>query len=312
MTECERIVKDGILPKTYFDEEIQDGFLVEEFRKKMWAVELDLLIEFDRVCKKYNLRYFLFFGTLLGAVRHKGFIPWDDDIDVIMPRQDYEKLICLKDEFKNPYFLQNSKSDKDFLYVHSRLRNSNTTSIQRAFAYRDFNHGCFIDILYYDKVFNDDRGQKLYDDLLELTIKASTFMKLSNQAPNKKDEQRIRNYDGEAPDLLFNRIQNLSKIYNNKQTDYVLTTAAIVYGFKKSCFNVADFDDIVLMEFENYKFPVPKGYKRILTTIYGDYMSFPPEVNRGIWHGSVWYDPDKSYLEVKKSIEYKDWLLKDY
>lgn len=92
MTECERIIKDGILPKSFFLPETICDFHVDEKRKKMWAIGIDMLVKFDEVCRKHELRYSLAFGSLLGVVRHKGFIPWDDDIDVVMPREDYEKL----------------------------------------------------------------------------------------------------------------------------------------------------------------------------------------------------------------------------
>ena len=92
MTECERIIASGILPEEFLREEIRCDYLVTEKYKKVWAVEIDLLLELDRVCRKHGLKYFLMYGTLLGAVRHGGFVPWDDDLDVIMLRGDYEKL----------------------------------------------------------------------------------------------------------------------------------------------------------------------------------------------------------------------------
>ena len=92
MTECERIIKEGILPETFIKPETICDFYVDEMRKKIWAIEIDLYLELEKVCKKHNLRFYAIGGSILGAVRHNGFIPWDDDMDVCMPREDYEKL----------------------------------------------------------------------------------------------------------------------------------------------------------------------------------------------------------------------------
>lgn len=91
----------------FLKEENRDGYIVSPLMKKVWSVELDLLSELDRVCKKYDIKYYAAFGTLLGAVRNKGFIPWDDDIDVCMLRDDYARLKeVAKDEFSGKYYYQ--------------------------------------------------------------------------------------------------------------------------------------------------------------------------------------------------------------
>ena len=110
---------------SFFREEIRNGFLVTEKMKRIWYTEISLLQELDRVCKKYGLRYFAEYGTLLGAVRHNGFIPWDDDIDVAMLRDDYEKLKKVAaEEFKAPYFFQDSYTDS-MIWAFSKLRDRN-------------------------------------------------------------------------------------------------------------------------------------------------------------------------------------------
>ena len=96
------------IDETFFLPEERNGYMVSSEMKKVWAVELDLLNEFARVCDKYRLKWFAHAGTMLGAVRHHGFIPWDDDIDVVMPREDYERLCSIgSSEFSRPYFFQN-------------------------------------------------------------------------------------------------------------------------------------------------------------------------------------------------------------
>ena len=116
--------------------------------KAIGAVELDLLAEFDRVCKRLSLKYTIAYGTLLGAVRHKGFIPWNNDVDVLMLRKDYEILCAHADEFKHPYFLQNEEFDPGSGRGHGQLRNSSTTGILKSDmlngeARYSFNQGIF-------------------------------------------------------------------------------------------------------------------------------------------------------------------------
>ena len=127
----------------YLPEE-RDGYLVSSEMKKVWAVELDLLNEFSKVCSEHKLKWFAHAGTMLGAARHHGFIPWDDDIDVVMPRNDYERLCEIgKRAFASPYFFQNEDTDKYHARNFSRLRNSETTAIfeyefQFCFPYKGF------------------------------------------------------------------------------------------------------------------------------------------------------------------------------
>ena len=108
--------------------------------------QLEILKEFIRICKDNNLQYYLVGGTCLGAVRHKGFIPWDDDIDVAMPRDDYDKFITLQDQMKKPYFIQTYKSDKNYIYNFAKVRDSSTTFVENFFACSQMNHGVWIDV----------------------------------------------------------------------------------------------------------------------------------------------------------------------
>ena len=129
------------MPELFFREETRCDFLITEERKNILAISLDLFFEFEKVCKKHNLKYYLFYGSLLGAVRHHGFIPWDDDFDVAMPRKDYEELLRLYDEFSFPYFLQSPLSDGKCFFSYATLRNSNTSKVSKKLCYNGHNEG---------------------------------------------------------------------------------------------------------------------------------------------------------------------------
>ncbi len=170
------------LDNDFLKEEERCGFTVSAEMKKVWAVQLDLLERFQEVCRRHELRYFASGGTLLGAIRHKGYIPWDDDIDIMMMREDYEKLLAIApQEFTAPYFFQTVWNDKQYSRGHAQLRNSNTTAILAdEKGYYPFNHGVFIDIFPTDAVPDDESARqkqqkaiRLWETLLNVTVRYS-------------------------------------------------------------------------------------------------------------------------------------------
>lgn len=302
MTECERIIEQGILPESFFVEEERCGFLVTREMKKIWAIALDQLLKFDAVCKKYNLKYFLSYGSLLGAIRHKGFIPWDDDMDVLMLREDYDKLLTLGKEFQYPYFLQTPYSDPGYYFSYAKMRNSNTTCITTQFRFQKINWGQNFDIFPLDN-FKLDGGHEFYRKIALLGTDLSNYMRSSNPNPTSEEEKkRIQSYSGRNPMEIYDEIQKMGQIYNDEDTDYVAVTTAYLYGFEKGVFKKEDFLEAKEVPFECITSYVPNGYDRILKTAYGDYMQYPPIEKRGVWHSNIIYNPDISYLEEQKKI----------
>ena len=131
----------------FYKEEIRCGWRVDEKTKRIWAVQLEMLDEVERICKKYGLKYFADSGTLIGAVRHQGYIPWDDDIDLAMLREDYETFLKVAPgELKEHLVLQTPYREKNYLRAHAQLRNSRTTGCSREDRKAGYNCGIFIDI----------------------------------------------------------------------------------------------------------------------------------------------------------------------
>ena len=173
------------LPKNFLEEEIRCGYKISSEMKKVWAVQIDLLEQVKKICKNHGLKYFADSGTLIGAIRHKGYIPWDDDIDLVMMRNDYNKFMeYAKTELEFPYFLQTVYTDKDIMRAHAQLRNSKTTGYMPYEKNRPYNKGIFIDIFPLDVIPEDPRLKKFS---LKIKFKWKLLNNLVNYKYNKKN-----------------------------------------------------------------------------------------------------------------------------
>ena len=296
MTECERLIENGTFSPDFFKEEVRCDFLVTAERKKIWAIELDLILQLDRVCAKHNLRYYLIEGSLLGAVRHHGIIPWDDDMDVIMPRQDYETLKTLRHEFSYPYFLQFPGSDNGYFFSFAKLRNSQTTAIGIPFRYEKFNQGIGIDIFILDSM-DVNKGEAEYAKISTLISQNSAYMRQSNPHPSKEDLKRIVAAGTVNPIANLREINRIATSHDNEMSEYVGLSTCTIYPFKRHTWHRKDFASSVQIEVEGFKFHIPVGWDSVLQTTYGNYMTLPPVEERGRWHGTTEFHPDEPYTK---------------
>ncbi len=275
----------------FFKEELRSNYLVSTPMKKVWSVELDLLQNLLTVCDKYNLKIYASGGTMLGAVRHQGFIPWDDDIDMMMMREDYEKLCAIAPkEFESPYFFQTEDSDPGSLRGHAQLRNSDTTAIleiERGRKYT-FNQGIFIDIFPLDSVV--DNKVLFYIQYFQ----ALFFRKLSTAYGILIERKNIFRQERVPPNVFFKKFISVCKKYNYMTDTKMVSTLSFIFNKKTHQKFRSDFEEIVLLPFENVTIPIVKNYELALVQEYGNWKEFKPDTSN---HQKIFFDPEKSYVE---------------
>lgn len=288
---------------SFYKEEIRSGFLVTEKRKKIWAVELQMLEKFDEICQKHDLTYYAHYGTLLGAVRHQGFIPWDDDIDVIMFRDDYEKFQEIAPtEFKEPYFYQNTYTDR-VMWPLSKIRDSRTTAVEPHFCTMGstFHQGIFIDIFPFDSV--DDGINKQFTTMRQiqsLLWVAMTQPEIVIKA--LEDGQQLYLGTDFLVDYLQKNIQDKFKIFEAFNLSCFGQTQKVNYLIHEICSgNISYksvekdwFQNTIYLPFEHLRIPVPAEYDKILTQCYGNYHQF---VRGKSAHEDIVLEPDISYRD---------------
>lgn len=251
--------------------------------------ELSVLKKLDEICRAQNLKYFLFYGTLLGAVRHQGFIPWDDDVDVAMPREDYEKLLrYLFDHAREllPYKAMSHRNNKDYIYPICRFCDTRYHVDYQGAA--EYGLGLFVDIYPFDGYGNTEREKAaLYRKnwlLNRLAFQAGmkSFQKSGTagwRTPIKFLIYRYAKLLG-CPRLLekMDRDARKRSFREDKFVDCVVWMPT-PNGYPREL-----FDETAYIRFEDQDFPVPAQYDRLLTLRYGDYMRLPPEEQRIAHH----------------------------
>jgi len=246
--------------------------------KEAQNIMFEILKEFDRICKKHNLVYWLDFGTLLGAYRHKGFIPWDDDLDVGMPREDYDKFLEIsKKELNSNYFLQTKESDKNYLNFFAKIRDRNSTFIDAWEKDKDikYHQGVYIDIFPSMRVTKSTLESRYFRSLVYLS-------KLTHN-------RKIR------VDFLTKPLIKIINSFADKDGEYLISSAETMHYLKPV--KVEDIFPLKMSEFEGEMFPIPKNSDIYLRAIFGDnFMTLPPKEDR-VSHSIAIYPNQKCAKE---------------
>lgn len=250
---------------------------IDELQK----IEMGILDYLDEECKKNNLRYFLAYGTMLGAVRHHNFIPWDDDVDIFMPRKDYDRLVnILSGNHNGRYQLVTFNNKKDYHRPFIKIIDTKTYAIERTDYVVEY--GLWIDIFPLDVVGNTKEEAIVMREKIVNSCGrvVSSGMPLSGLTTYKKCGRVVWN-------VLFSILGKqrsfdhyVDEVRNKDFLDNKFIASIFGDSKNKEIFESEWFQDSVLLNFGEKKYPVPKGYHEFLTHYYGDYMTLPSEEDR--------------------------------
>ena len=254
---------------------------IQELRQ----IQIGILDDVHRFCEEHGLRYFLSCGTLIGAVRHKGYIPWDDDIDIHMPRKDYDKFLQTYKDERGIYRALNPNIEPHYYYTYAKVIDSRTLMVED--ENKGYEIGVYIDIFPEDYVTENLLKRKFIFRLKYLLYKIRRC-KISHSNPlySKWAYLCYRNLP-----ITVGMINSLIKllIIRKKPTGFVANMSEAGTNNINHCIPVEDIATSVDIEFEGKKYKTMVGYHDYLSKVYGDYMQLPPEDQRVTHHFKAWW-----------------------
>ena len=255
-----------------------------ETLNKLHSSLLEILDEIDGICRRNGIMYFLDSGTALGAVRHGGFIPWDDDADVGMLREEYERfLIAAKKELSPRFFLQNQDTQPEYLQFNSKIRLNHTFFPESRNEGTNLHQGIFVDVFPFDYISDDQKQAKADVDKSRKLLK---MFAIRHRHPPKEALLRkiFRSVAKIIPESIFARqcIKQFHK-YDSNPTNTVASYSYKMNSYKYLWFNKTDMSPSVDINFQGRTYKIMNNWDQYLRIMYGDYMKLPPEDKRA-WH----------------------------
>lgn len=289
---------------SYLEGEEREGFYIKPMMKKAWAAQLEILEQIDIICKRHNIMYYAEWGTLLGAIRHQGFIPWDDDLDIGMKREDYKRFLhYAKTELPEPFKINNVANNREHLELLTRVTNGNLISLESDFLERF--HGCpyvvGIDIFPSDYIPTNKAEEELQLNLLRAVDVLGHEWNNENFTEEQKMElvreiEEVCNIKFTDDQPLMQQLlvlaDNICAMYCGTDSDEITLLALLAqdpdYRLPITCYT-----STIEVPFENTTIPVPIGYNQVLRRRYGDNYMTPVK---------VWNTHDYPFYKVQQKI----------
>ena len=273
-------------PKEFFLDEVREGFYVPAMMKRAWAAELEILVEIDKICEKHKLHYYIDYGTLLGAIRHHGFIPWDDDIDIMMLRNDYEIFAEvaqaeLPEELRFRSLRDENSNNEPVSSVQHRQMLISSPFLGK---YHNYLYGAGVDIFPYDFASNEKEKEELRQALFKslCILISSPSLQGENQAVLEHEARKVKKITGTdlfhssnyKKTLLSLLASCFTQFTQNEEEIINLLDLFLYKDYKIARFKKEWYAGECLLDFEFLSLPAPKEYKRVISKKYKDYLSY--------------------------------------
>ena len=307
-------------PDSFFEPEVRDGFYVPSEIKQAWAVQIEILQEIDRICKKYDIPYFADWGTLLGAVRHGGYIPWDDDIDITMKRADYERFrVVAEKELPEEFQLFSFDNHPDFWFFLKRVVAKDRICFEEEHLrkYYGFPYIVGIDIFILDFACSDAKRNSERNRLARSLIEAADVIaegKLAGRDAHDvldKLEDTLHVKFGNRKDLhklrvrMYQEAEKLFAVFSEEESvELTRMMPNELYRENKFRLKKEYYEKQVWLPFEQILLPVPCGYDEMLRKRYGDYMRI---VRARAGHDYPFFDTQKKHDIAMDKLSVKEY-----
>ena len=277
---------------SYLEDEIRDGFYIPSMTKRTWAMELTVLDLIDSICSKHNITYFADWGTYLGAIRHKGFVPWDDDLDICMHRNELNKFLAVaKEELPEGYSVMSfHNNDYSWKFIYNIVPNDHMCFTPEYLkSHYSFPYIVAIDIFIIDNISDDDSIEQSRNEQVKRLLNEADKISLSEQSePDKYNKMRA----------LYDEAEKLLQLENEHDTERVVQK--VPWGvYHNRTYDKSDFINAVRVPFEMTSVPVPLCFNKILSSKYGNFMNI---VFGGGGHNYPYYIGQKKAL--KEDFDY--------